>query len=212
MPLNTGTRTHQQHVKHPRLHVKHTMSQLSIQRATLAALESSILVMEGSILTMKMTAETLKASIQVMEDSQDEVQIVETVQPVQPVQAEVEIVETVKPVQAIQLLMPPVAQPAESVKKAKRSFAKLGEAIEAGTTVRIVSGGDKWVGTFTKDGFKVGELFYKSPFAFTAAHAQRITEKHPQPTKAGNGWEWVVVESGPHAGKSIGQVYDAHFA
>jgi hypothetical protein len=192
------------------------MSQLSIQRATLAALESSIHVMEASVMTLKMTAETLKASIQLMENSQDEVQIVE---PVQPVQAEVEIVETVQPVQAIQLLMPPVVQPvvqpvvvAEAVKKAKRNFAKLGEALEVGTTVRIVSGGDKWVATFAKDGFKVGEQFYKSPFAFGSAHAQRITETHPAPTKAGNGWEWVMVEDGPHAGKSIGQVYDAHFA
>ena len=114
------------------------------------------------------------------------------------------------------MLMPPLAEgatepAAKSVKKNKRDFAKLPEALELGTIVGVMSGGDKWVGSFTNGGFKMGEQFYKSPFAFVKAHSQRITEGHPTPTKPGNGWEWVVVESGPHAGNTIGEVYDAHF-
>ena len=100
---------------------------------------------------------------------------------------------------------------AKPVKKNKRIFAKLGEALEFGTPIHIVSGGDKWIGIFTDGGFKIGEQFYKSPFALGKAHSQRITGAHPTPTKPGNGWDWVMVDSGPHAGSSIGEVYDTRF-
>ena len=137
-------------------------------------------------ITQRATLAALKAAVEVLEKS----------------------LQTTVP-QATELLMPPVAAP---VKKNQRMFVKLYQAMEVGETVSIRSGGDKWIGTFTKDGFSVGGITYTSPYAFGKAHAQRITEKHPAPTKPGNGWEWVMVESGPHAGKSIGQVYDAHFA
>jgi len=176
------------------------MSQLANQRTSLEAIQASIQATKATLQSLETVEEMMKMSLAAME-------------------AEAQAQAT-QAVEGPALLMPPLAEGAaepvaesvaESVKKNKRVFAKLGEALELGTTVRIVSGGDKWVGTFTNGGFKIGEQFYKSPFAFGKAHAQRITEAHPTPTKPGNGWEWIVVDSGQHAGKTIGEVYDARF-
>jgi len=95
----------------------------------------------------------------------------------------------------------------------KRVFAKLSEALPYGTKVSITSLGDKMTAVFTTEGFKVGDLpAFKSPMAFTRAHANRITEAHPKETKPGNGWDWIKVEEGEHMGKTIGQIYSGHFA
>jgi hypothetical protein len=104
----------------------------------------------------------------------------------------------------------PVVEP--KVKKDKRIFAKLNEALPFGTSVTLTSLGDAWKAVFTAEGFKMGDLPpFKSPMAFTRAHANRITDAHPNETKPGNGWDWIKIESGEHAGKTIGQVYNEHF-
>lgn len=105
----------------------------------------------------------------------------------------------------------PAAEPALK-KRPARVFSKLEEALPFGTHVSITSGGDKWCGIFKEGGFQVGGAFFKSPYAFGSAHARRMTDKHPAPTKAGNGWLWIMVEDGAAAGKTIAEVYDAHFA
>jgi len=105
------------------------------------------------------------------------------------------------------------AVPEAKAKTEKRVFAKLGEALPYGTKVSITSLGDKMTAAFTTEGFKVGDLpAFKSPMAFTRAHANRITEAHPKETKPGNGWDWIKVEEGEHMGKTIGQIYKGHFA
>ena len=107
----------------------------------------------------------------------------------------------------------PEAVPEAKPQADKRVFAKLGEALPYGTKVSITSLGDKMTAAFTTEGFKVGDLpAFKSPMAFSRAHANRITEAHPKETKPGNGWDWIKVEEGEHMGKTIGQIYNGHFA
>lgn len=106
-----------------------------------------------------------------------------------------------------------VPEAAATVKKDKRIFTKLSEALPFGTTVSITSLGEAWKAVYTEEGFKMGDLPpFKSPMAFGRAHANRITEIHPKETKPGNGWEWIKIDDGEHIGKSIGQVYNEHFA
>ena len=106
-----------------------------------------------------------------------------------------------------------VPEAAATVKKDKRIFTKLSEALPFGTTVSITSLGEAWKAVYTEEGFKMGDLPpFKSPMAFGRAHANRITEIHPKETKPGTGWEWIKIDDGEHIGKSIGQVYNEHFA
>jgi hypothetical protein len=104
----------------------------------------------------------------------------------------------------------PVAEP--KVKKDKRVFSKLPAALPFGTKVSITSSGDTMSAVYTQGGFKVDDVYFQSPMAFGRAHASRITEAHPKKTKAGNGWLWITVDDGEHAGKTISQVYDEHYA
>jgi hypothetical protein len=106
----------------------------------------------------------------------------------------------------------PQPEPEPKVKKDKRVFSKLPAALPFGTSVSITSSGDTMTAVYTQEGFKVGEVHFPSPMAFGRAHASRITEAHPKETKAGNGWVWITVDDGEHAGKTIGQVYDEHYA
>lgn len=112
----------------------------------------------------------------------------------------------------------PVAEPeaeAEAepkVKKDKRVFSKLPAALPFGTNVSITSSDETVRAVYTQEGFKVGDMHYTSPMALSRVHASRITEAHPKETKPGNGWVWITVDDGEHSGKTIGQVYDEHYA
>ena len=127
-----------------------------------------------------------------------------------PIEAETEAeTEPVVPVVPVEAVVP--IEP--KVKKDKRIFAKLNEALPFGTSVTLTSLGDAWTAVFTPEGFKMGDSPpFKSPMAFTRAHANRITDAHPNETKPGNGWDWIKIEGGEHAGKTIGQLYNEHFA
>ena len=55
-------------------------------------------------------------------------------------------------------------------------------------------------------------MFYTSPAALSNAHASRITEAHPNPTKPGNGWEHIRLADGPKEGKTIGDLLNEYRA
>jgi hypothetical protein len=130
--------------------------------------------------------------------------------PVEELNFEAVTVEAVVPVEVEAVTVE--AEPEPKAKKDKRVFAKLNEALPFGTSVTLTSLGDAWTAVFTPEGFKMGDSPpFKSPMAFTRAHANRITDAHPNETKPGNGWDWIKIESGEHAGKTIGQRYNEHF-
>ena len=98
------------------------------------------------------------------------------------------------------------------VKKARRESEKLPTILTEGTKLSITSTGDRWDGSYSKDGFIFQNNLFKSPCAVCTAHAQRITERHPKATKGGSGWCWIRIEDGTYKGKTLGEAYDAHFA
>jgi hypothetical protein len=91
-------------------------------------------------------------------------------------------------------------------------FSRLSSALPYNTLVSVMSCGVKWLAVYTENGFEREGAVYKSPYAFTSAHASRITDEHPKKVEAGSGWVWIRVENGEHAGKTIAEVYDLHFA
>jgi len=100
----------------------------------------------------------------------------------------------------------------------KRALPELLDCLPLYTQVYIQSLGDRWTARFARnaDGhlgfYSEQEVFYTSPIAFSKAHASRITEAHPTPTKPGNGWEHIRVGEGANEGKSIGKLLDEHRA
>jgi hypothetical protein len=89
--------------------------------------------------------------------------------------------------------------------------ALCSEVLDSSTTISVESLGDKWTGTVVPEGFLVNGTLYTSPNALGKAHASRITDNHPHPTKPGSGWAYIMVESGKHKGRSIKEAFDAHF-
>jgi len=89
--------------------------------------------------------------------------------------------------------------------------ALCSEVLDSSTTISVESLGDKWTGTVVPEGFLVNGTLYTSPHALGKAHASRVTDNHPHPTKPGSGWAYIMVESGKHKGRSIKDAFDAHF-
>jgi hypothetical protein len=96
----------------------------------------------------------------------------------------------------------------KKARAASRDASKLSEILPEGTPLSLTSTGDRWDGSFTKDGFIFQEKLFKSPLAVTKAHADRITDRHPKATQPGSGWVFIKVEAGPYKGKSLGEAYD----
>jgi len=96
----------------------------------------------------------------------------------------------------------------KKARAASRDASKLSEILPEGTPLSLTSTGDRWDGSFTKEGFIFQDKLFKSPLAVTKAHADRITERHPKATQPGSGWVFIKVEAGPYKGKSLGEAYD----
>ena len=92
-----------------------------------------------------------------------------------------------------------------------RSLALLEKALPLNTPLRMTSNNVTWNLVFIKDGLKFNDTTFKSPSAVSKAHASMIHEGHLAATKAGNGWKYLKVTTGRHAGKTIASVYDAYF-
>lgn len=95
--------------------------------------------------------------------------------------------------------------PVKKTKRSKRVFSRLSSMLPYNSQVSIESCGDKWLAVFTENGFERNGEIYTSPTAICAAHASRITEKHPKKTMPGLAWEYIRVENG----KSLAEIYDA---
>ena len=110
----------------------------------------------------------------------------------------------------------PVAKPVAKAKS--RTLTQLLECLPIFSAVYLESLGDRWTARFARnaDGhlgfYSEQEVFYTSPDAFSKAHASRITEAHPNPTKHGNGWEHIRVGDGLSKGKSIGNLLNEYRA
>ena len=103
-----------------------------------------------------------------------------------------------------------LAAEASSCPRAK--FAALcGGVLEVDTPISVESLGDKWVGVVKADGLLVNGFLYRSPGALGKAHASRITANHPKSTSPGSGWVYIMVEDGPHKGKTIEKAFKDHF-
>jgi len=95
----------------------------------------------------------------------------------------------------------------------KRQFSKLHQVLPSGTKVYVKNSGEIWTASFTPEGFKMGNVIYKTPNALGVAFAGRITPAHPNPNKPSlNCWLWIKVAEGPYARMSIGKAYDLYFA
>ena len=101
---------------------------------------------------------------------------------------------------------------AEKKRKAGRQVKKLPLTI-VGAPIYIESHGDRWNGTIVEDEgdmkFRFNDVNYKSPTAACTAHAERITEKHPEATKGASGWSWVFFGDGDFKDKPISEFYDS---
>lgn len=203
---------------------------MSTQSAILALLQASAKALDAAMLLMQ-EMQPSSPITQVWESAsdgwpEDELDFEETAEPFIPIEEAFVPIETVAEPAA-----EPVAEPVAEVsvpfmgtvsgfnesehkaKKDKRLFSKLNEALPFGTSVSVTSLGDVWTAVFTPEGFKMGDLPpFKSPMAFSRAHANRITDAHPKETKPGNGWDHIKVGTGEHLGKTIGQLYNEHFA
>lgn len=186
------------------------MSSASTQATILALLQASAKALEAAmalIATMPMPEAKADVTIPQAEATESQADAASIGWP-----EEVMFADTFVPIE-VEVAVVPEAAAAATVKKDKRIFTKLSEALPFGTTVSITSLGEAWKAVYTEEGFKMGDLPpFKSPMAFGRAHANRITEIHPKETKPGNGWEWIKIDDGEHIGKSIGQVYNEHFA
>jgi hypothetical protein len=100
------------------------------------------------------------------------------------------------------------AAPVTRTPPPKKDFSVIQKAF-TGAEVYVESLGDRWIGTIGLGGISCDGKTYKSPTGFCSAHAARITQMHPQPTEAGNGWKYVKMLTGQYAGKSISDVYQA---
>jgi hypothetical protein len=89
-----------------------------------------------------------------------------------------------------------------------RDSSKLTEILPEGTPLSLTSTGDRWDGSFTKEGFIFKEKLFKSPLAVMKTYSERITDRHPKATQPGSGWVFIKVEAGPYKGKSLGEAYD----
>jgi hypothetical protein len=96
--------------------------------------------------------------------------------------------------------------------KLARIFANLPSVLTDGTKLSITSKGERWEGTFTDGKLAFQGNVFKSPYAVVKAHASVITASHPNHTRPGNGWLWIIIEDGPYAKKTLAQAYDAHFS
>jgi hypothetical protein len=104
---------------------------------------------------------------------------------------------------------------APAAKKARadpRIFSKLAAVLPEGTPLSLNTSDLRWDGVYTKGGLVFQGRVFKSPYAVCRAHAQRITERHPNATKPGSGWKWLEIQHGPFKGKKLGEAYDAHYA
>lgn len=76
----------------------------------------------------------------------------------------------------------------------------------AGERVYIETSGDKWIGILCNTGINYEGTNYGTPGAFCAAHAKRITSRHPKPTKRGNGWKFVKMLEGDYKDQCLDEV------
>lgn len=76
----------------------------------------------------------------------------------------------------------------------------------AGERVYIETSGDKWIGTLCKTGINYEGTNYGTPGGFCAAHAKRITARHPKPTKRGNGWKFIKMLEGDFKDQCLDEV------
>jgi hypothetical protein len=104
----------------------------------------------------------------------------------------------------------PESEPEAVPKAAKRSLDELLKWLPLYSPLYIESRGDRWNVRFARNDkgepgfFDENEVFYTSPAALSKAHASRMTEAHPSPTKPGNGWEHIRLAYGTMENKSIG--------
>jgi len=194
---------------------------LALLQASSKALEAAINLMEAPACTPSTPpcspppeAEADNASVDGWPNYEVELELdameVDEVLVSQPMEVDSQAEAEAQPVPVPEAEAEPVAEP--KVKKDKRVFSKLPAALPFGTKVSITSSGDTMSAVYTQGGFKVDDVYFQSPMAFGRAHASRITEAHPKKTKAGNGWLWITVDDGEHAGKTISQIYDEHYA
>lgn len=91
-----------------------------------------------------------------------------------------------------------------------RNYRALSTILANDTPIFIESTGDRWDGTFRvvdgKGVFTFNGTDYTSPAAVSKAHASRVTESHPKPTKPGNGWSYISMTA---TNKTLAEVYDA---
>lgn len=112
----------------------------------------------------------------------------------------------------------PEPEAARMPKAPKRSLDELRKCLPLYSPLYIQSLGDRWNVRFALNDkgelgfFDEKEVFYTSPAALSKAHASRMTEAHPNPTKPGNGWEHIRLAYGPNEGKSIGDLLNEYRA
>lgn len=104
------------------------------------------------------------------------------------------------------------APAAKKTRADPRIFSKLAAVLPEGTPLSLNTSDLRWDGVYTKGGLVFQGRVFKSPYAVCRAHAQRITERHPNATKPGSGWKWLEIQHGPFKGKKLGEAYDAHYA
>lgn len=97
--------------------------------------------------------------------------------------------------------VPKIREPAKNFGLIQTAFT--------GAKVYVESHGERWIGTIIIGGISYDGVTHGSPTGFCSAHAARITEKHPQPTKSGNGWKFVKMLEGEYKGKCLSFVHDA---
>lgn len=99
---------------------------------------------------------------------------------------------------------------APAQKLIKRDFQRLHEILPYGTKVFVETYGERWEAVLTPSGnknfLKKGEFNFSSPTALCKAHSSRKTDKHPEPTNPGNGWDHIYLVETPYM--TIGEVYD----
>lgn len=89
-----------------------------------------------------------------------------------------------------------------------KNFALIQKTL-MGEKVYVESYGERLIGTIDANGIQCGTTSFKTPTGFCSAHSARITEKHPQPTKSGSGWQFVKILEGPYKDKCLSIVYAA---
>jgi hypothetical protein len=138
-----------------------------------------------------------------------EAQAIAAVNKLKSLQSAAATVKT-EPVTAAAVLDAPVTE--KKTKKAGRQVKNLPLSI-VGAPIYIECTGDRWNGTIVQEEgvmkFRFNNVNYKSPTAACTAHAERITENHPEATKGASGWSWVLFADGDFKDKPISEFYDS---